>query len=143
MPNHYNHAIHNLFILRYNNILSYCFKFVQLTNLILFGMSYLQNAENKTSTSNIISLAEHLGTRISDHIPETPNRISEDMIKCMSTIYCKLSDPLTMNHGVSSSPISCSSPISSFSPQYQYDMWSPRCRKDSSYDSRLDKPRQG
>lgn len=101
---------------------------------------YLENAETKTSTSNIITLAEHLGTRISDHIPETPNRISEDMIKCMSTIYCKLSDPLTMNHGISSSPISCSSPISSFSPQYQYDMWSPRCRKDFSFDSRLDNP---
>ncbi|KAI3922019.1 hypothetical protein MKX01_005708 [Papaver californicum] len=100
---------------------------------------YPENAENKTSTSNIISLAEHLGTRISDHIPETPNRISEDMIKCMSTIYCKLSDPLTMNR-ISSSPISCSSPISSFSPQYQYDMWSPRCKKDSSFDSRLDNP---
>ncbi|KAI3914419.1 hypothetical protein MKW92_053210 [Papaver armeniacum] len=92
---------------------------------------YLENAETKTSTSNIITLAEHLGTRISDHIPETPNRISEDMIKCMSTIYCKLSDPLTMNHGVSSSPISCSSPISSFSPQYQYDMWSPRIKEFS------------
>ncbi|RZC67056.1 hypothetical protein C5167_010746 [Papaver somniferum] len=101
---------------------------------------YLENAETKTSTSNIITLAEHLGTRISDHIPETPNRISEDMIKCMSTIYCKLSDPLTMNHGISSSPISCSSPISSFSPRYQYDMWSPRCRKDFSFDSRLDNP---
>ncbi|KAI3840987.1 hypothetical protein MKX03_018218 [Papaver bracteatum] len=101
---------------------------------------YLENAVTKTSTSNIITLAEHLGTRISDHIPETPNRISEDMVKCMSTIYCKLSDPLTMNNGVSSSPISCSSPISSFSPQYQYDMWSPRCRKDFSFDSRLDNP---
>ncbi|RZC45579.1 hypothetical protein C5167_038533, partial [Papaver somniferum] len=87
---------------------------------------YLENAETKTSTSNIITLAEHLGTRISDHIPETPNRISEDMVKCMSTIYCKFSDPLTMNNGVSSSPISCSS--------------SPRCRKDFSFDSRLDNP---
>ncbi|OVA05201.1 protein of unknown function DUF547 [Macleaya cordata] len=98
----------------------------------------LENAQN--NTSNVVSLAEHLGTRISDHIPETPNRISEDMIKCMSAIYCKLTDASMVHPGISSSPISCSSPISAFSPLNQYDMWSPRWRKDSSFDSRLDNP---
>lgn len=97
-------------------------------------MEYVQNA-----SSNIISLAEHLGTRISDHIPETPNRLSEDMIKCMSTIYCKLADPpLTLN-GLSS-PNSSLSSVSGFSPRDQGDMWSPGFRNNSSFDVRLDNP---
>ncbi|KAF8410618.1 hypothetical protein HHK36_003150 [Tetracentron sinense] len=101
-------------------------------------LSMLEHAQS--ATTNVISLAEHLGTRISDHVPETPNRISEDMIKCMSAIYCKLADPPLMHHGLSSSPISPLSSMSAFSPQDQSDVWSPRCRKDSSFDARLDNP---
>ncbi|OVA18623.1 protein of unknown function DUF547 [Macleaya cordata] len=96
-------------------------------------LSYMES-----DTPHVISLAEHLGTRIADHVPETPNKISEDMIRCMSAIYCKLSDPPLMNHGISSSPTSSSSSVSEFSPQDQYDIWSPRYRKDSSFDARLD-----
>ncbi|XP_010255002.1 PREDICTED: uncharacterized protein LOC104595798 isoform X2 [Nelumbo nucifera] len=101
-------------------------------------LSMMELAEN--TTSNVISLAEHLGTRITDHIPETPNRISEDMIKCMSTIYCKLAEPLQMQNGLSSSPLSSLSSVSAFSPHNQCDMWSPRCRKDFSFDACLDNP---
>ncbi|XP_058228559.1 uncharacterized protein LOC131336664 isoform X2 [Rhododendron vialii] len=97
-------------------------------------MEYAQNA-----SSNVISLAEHLGTRISDHIPETPNRISEDMIKCMAAIYCKLADPPLTSHGLSS-PSSSLSSMGAFSPKEQYDSWSPGFRKDSSFDVRLDNP---
>ncbi|GFZ18623.1 electron transporter, putative [Actinidia rufa] len=99
-------------------------------------MEYAQNA-----SSNLISLAEHLGTRISDHVhvPETPNKLSEDMIKCMSAIYCKLANPPLTNQGFSS-PNSFLSSTSAFSPKDQCDMWSPRFRKDSSFDVRLDNP---
>lgn len=97
-------------------------------------MEYPQNG-----SSNIISLAEHLGTRISDHVPQTPNRISEDMIRCMSAIFCKLADPALTNHGVSS-PSSSLSSGSAFSPRDQYEMWSPGFRKDSTFDVRLDNP---
>lgn len=95
---------------------------------------YAQNA-----SSNVISLAEHLGTRISDHIPETPNRISEDMIRCMTAIYCKLADPPLTSHSLSS-PSSSLSSMSAFSPKEQCDSWSPGFRKDSSFDVRLDNP---
>lgn len=94
-------------------------------------MEYAQNA-----SSNVISLAEHLGTRISDHVPETPNKLSEDMIKCMCTIYSKLADPPLTNPGLSS-PTSSLSSISAFSPK---DIWSPGFRNDSSFDVRLDNP---
>lgn len=97
-------------------------------------MEYAQNA-----SSNVISLAEHLGTRISDHIPETPNRISEDMIRCMTAIYCKLADPPLTSHSLSS-PSSSLSSMSAFSPKEQCDSWSPGFRKDSSFDVRLDNP---
>ncbi|XP_074309122.1 uncharacterized protein LOC141643733 isoform X1 [Silene latifolia] len=90
------------------------------------------------AASNVISLAEHLGTRISDHIPETANRISEDMVKCMAAIFYKLGEPPSVN-GLSS-PNSSSSSIGAFSPHYQCDAWSPGFGKDSSFDTRLDNP---
>ncbi|EEF40076.1 uncharacterized protein LOC8260588 isoform X2 [Ricinus communis] len=96
-------------------------------------MEYAQNA------SNIISLAEHLGTRISDHVPETPNKVSEDMIRCMSAIYSKLSDPPLTHNGLSS-PNSSLSSMSAYSPRDQSDMWSPGFRNNSSFDVRLDNP---
>ncbi|KAL5704935.1 hypothetical protein ACHQM5_023291 [Ranunculus cassubicifolius] len=99
-------------------------------------LSYLEHVQE--DTTSVISLAEHLGTRISDHVIETPNKLSEDMIKCISAMYCKLADPPLMNDGPSFSPISSLSSIS-FSPQDQSDMWSPH-RKDSSFDARLDNP---
>lgn len=97
-------------------------------------MEYAQNA-----SSSVISLAEHLGTRISDHVSEPPNKISEDMIKCMSMIYCKLADPPLANYGLSS-PTSSLSSISGFSPKDQCDLWSPGFRNESSFDVRLDNP---
>nr|XP_043614911.1 uncharacterized protein LOC122586943 [Erigeron canadensis] len=102
-------------------------------------LSMTEYAQN--NSSNIISLAEHLGTRICDHIPETPNKLSEDIIKCMSAIYCKLADPPHTNHGISS-PTSSLSSMTAFSPKDQSDlMWSPGFRRDSSsFDVRLDNP---
>ena len=93
----------------------------------------------QSTSSNIISLAEHLGTRVSDHIPDTPNRLSEDMIKCMSTIYCKLADPPLTHNGLAS-PSSSLSSVSGFSPREQCDVWSPGFRNNSSFDVRLDNP---
>lgn len=61
------------------------------------------------------------------------------MIKCMSSIYCKLADPPVANNGLSS-PTSSLSSISGFSPKDQCDMWSPGFRNDSSFDVRLDNP---
>ncbi|KAE8707715.1 putative set domain protein [Hibiscus syriacus] len=90
------------------------------------------------NTSNVISLAEHLGTRISDHVPETPNKLSEDMIKYMAAIYCKLAEPPIQNR--LSSPNSSTSSVNAFSPPEQHDMWSPGFGNNSSFDVRLDNP---
>ncbi|KAI4993448.1 hypothetical protein ZWY2020_007761 [Hordeum vulgare] len=48
--------------------------------------------EGKCMDSSIVSLADILGTRIADHVPQTPNKISEDMIKCIAGIYMRLRD---------------------------------------------------
>ncbi|KAH1082183.1 hypothetical protein J1N35_021944 [Gossypium stocksii] len=99
-------------------------------------LSMMEDAQN---APNVISLAEHLGTRISDHVSETPNKLSEDMIKCMSAIYCKLTDPPLVQNSI----LSPNSPISSanaFSPQDHHEMWSPGFRNNSSFDVRLDNP---
>ncbi|KAK7307582.1 hypothetical protein VNO77_40776 [Canavalia gladiata] len=100
-------------------------------------LSMLEYTES--SSSNIISLAEHLGTRISDHVSVAPNKLSEDMVKCISAIYCKLADP-PMTHPGLSSPGSSLSSASAFSIGDQVDMWSPRFRNNSSFDVRLDNP---
>ncbi|KAL9266229.1 hypothetical protein AKJ16_DCAP23152, partial [Drosera capensis] len=97
-------------------------------------MEYAQSA-----TSNVITLAEHLGTNISHHVPETPNRISEDMVKCMSAIFVKLAEPPSMCNGMSS-PNSSSSSIGGVSPHCPSDAWSLGFGKDSSIDTRLDNP---
>ncbi|KAF9592380.1 hypothetical protein IFM89_014550 [Coptis chinensis] len=86
-------------------------------------------------TSSVVSLAEHLGT-----LPEAPNRISEDLIKCISAIYCRVCDPPLLHHGLSSSPSSSLSSESVFSPQDHYNSWSPCRRKDSSFDAYLENP---
>ncbi|XP_047155280.1 uncharacterized protein LOC124826489 [Vigna umbellata] len=100
-------------------------------------LSMLEYAQS--SSTNILSLAEHLGTRISDHVAVTPNKLSEDMVKCISAIYCKLADP-PMTHPGLSSPSSSLSSTSAFSIGDQDDMWSPRFKNNSSFDVRLDNP---
>ncbi|KAI7740526.1 hypothetical protein M8C21_024438, partial [Ambrosia artemisiifolia] len=93
------------------------------------------------TSSNVTSLAEHLGTKITDHIHMTPNKVSEDMVKCISAIYCKLADPTLPNHGLSS-PTSSLSSMNTFSPKNLPDMmWGPGFRRDSSsFDVQLDNP---
>lgn len=96
--------------------------------------------EGDTGASGMISLAEYLGTNVADHIPETPNNLSEEMVRCMAGIYCRLADPPLVHHGSSSSPSSSFSSTSAISPQYVGDMWSPKYRREATLDSRLINP---
>ncbi|KAL0334778.1 UNVERIFIED_CONTAM: hypothetical protein Sradi_4689700 [Sesamum radiatum] len=54
-------------------------------------LSMLERIQDCTSDTN---LAENLGSSFPDRVRETPNWLSEEMIKCISTIYFHLSDPL-------------------------------------------------
>ncbi|GMJ06977.1 hypothetical protein like AT5G66600 [Hibiscus trionum] len=94
-------------------------------------LSMLEKAQMNASIG--LSLADHFGTDISHRVPRTPNWLSEEMIKTISTIYCELADPPLNNHGNFSSPISHSSSVD--------DMWStPRCGKFSSLNFHVDSP---
>ncbi|KAM0853046.1 hypothetical protein ACQ4PT_051357 [Festuca glaucescens] len=101
--------------------------------------SFLEEGETGT-TSGVVSLADYLGTNVADHIPETPNNLSEEMVRCMAGVYCKLADPPLVHHRPSSSPTSSFSSTSVVSPQYLGDMWSPNCRREATLDSRLINP---
>lgn len=86
------------------------------------------------------SLAEHMGASIADHVPLTPSRLSEDIIRCICAIYCKLSTSPTQQMELLASPTPSVSSSSTFSPQDACDSWSPRCHLEagtspSSYDS--------
>jgi hypothetical protein len=96
--------------------------------------------EGEATTSGVVSLADYLGTNVADHIPETPNNLSEEMVRCMAGVYCKLADPPLVHHRPSSSPTSSYSSTSVVSPQYLGDMWSPDCRREATLDSRLINP---
>ncbi|KAE8690741.1 hypothetical protein F3Y22_tig00110893pilonHSYRG00418 [Hibiscus syriacus] len=67
-------------------------------------LSMLEQAQ--MDTSNGYSSAEHFGTGIDDHVTETPNWLSEEMIKSISAIYCELADPPLINRDYLASPIS-------------------------------------
>ncbi|MBA0642743.1 hypothetical protein Goklo_027086 [Gossypium klotzschianum] len=103
-------------------------------------LSMLEQAQMDTSSG--FSLAEHLGTSINDHVTETSNWLSEEMVKSISAIYCELADPPLINHDYLPSPISHSSPVDVVTSQGQGDtnMWSPKCGKFSSFNSHFDNP---
>lgn len=78
------------------------------------------------------SFAEHVATvKSTDHASPTPNRLSEEMVKCITAIYCQLAEPPLFNYGLPTSRISFSS-MSEFPPQYQHDRV-PQYRRSSSY----------
>ncbi|XP_073127519.1 uncharacterized protein [Henckelia pumila] len=96
----------------------------------------LERVQDSTSNSN---LAESLGSRFPNRVRENPNWISEEMIKCISTIYCHLSDPdPSVDHGSNSSPHT--SPQSKFSSQGQLDLSSFSCEENSSCNSWVNNP---
>lgn len=74
-------------------------------------LSMLEHAQGDY-TSNLNSLGEHLRKNFQDCILETPNGISEGMIKSISSIYVELVEPPLVNRGFPSlsSPVSDSSP---------------------------------
>lgn len=91
--------------------------------------------EGKCMEPGVVSLADILGTRVADHVPQTPNKISEDMIRCIAAIYIRLRDvpSAAAQHAFFPSPCSSFSSASGLSSKYTADVWSwsPRCRRES------------
>ncbi|XP_038682438.1 uncharacterized protein LOC119982905 [Tripterygium wilfordii] len=83
---------------------------------------------------------DHIGTCTCNHGLETPNDLSKEIIKCISSIYCELTDPPLINLDYSSSPISYSSSVNGSPAQGQGNTRSPQSRKFSSFNSKFDNP---
>ncbi|KAI7748068.1 hypothetical protein M8C21_012857 [Ambrosia artemisiifolia] len=79
------------------------------------SLSSRTNHPEKRATDDLsnISLSEHRDICMS------ANRLSEEMVKCISTIYCQIADPPLLNHGFFSS-------VGDSSPQREFVMWSPQ-----------------
>ncbi|KAK6939146.1 protein of unknown function DUF547 [Dillenia turbinata] len=64
-------------------------------------------------------------------------KFSEDMISCMSSIYCQLAEPPLAHGGHLASPMSSLSSSSTFSTQKHNDSWSPQCSEETTVHCRL------
>ncbi|KAK6130573.1 hypothetical protein DH2020_035665 [Rehmannia glutinosa] len=86
--------------------------------------------EKKSAYFRHRSLGDHLGNSRIDDALICPDRLSEDIIRCISSIYCKLANPARTHKGnsVSSTSSFCSS--STFSPRNLSGSWSPQCNDE-------------
>ncbi|XP_018627456.1 uncharacterized protein [Nicotiana tomentosiformis] len=100
-------------------------------------LSMLEHAQPSTSNG---SLTEYIVTSCSNHYHKSPSQLSEEMIKCISAIYCQLAVPPFLGHDLSSSPISVSSSTLESFPEAQTDMQGQKCRENSSSDSLTNYP---
>ncbi|RVW51187.1 hypothetical protein CK203_084687 [Vitis vinifera] len=75
------------------------------------------------------SLGEYFGASHIDHTLHTPDKLSEDIVQCISSIYCKLANPHSSSAGFSVSSTSSLSSTSTFSVQNLFDTWSPHCNE--------------
>lgn len=80
-------------------------------------LSMLEHTQQSTSNRSL-----HLTSCSNNLYDNSPSRLSEEMIKCISAIYCQLADPPLSSHDLSSSPISVSSSTLESFPQAQSDM---------------------
>ncbi|KAL5221207.1 hypothetical protein ABZP36_025920 [Zizania latifolia] len=81
------------------------------------------------SSSGRSSLANFLSASIAEYVPKIACKLSEDIIRCISAVYCKLASQPSQDVAdieTLSTP-SFSSSSSTFSLKHRVDSWSPRC----------------
>lgn len=100
-----------------------------------FATQHLQGRERTDSGHRI--LADYLGASHMLSDLSTPDRISEEIVRCISSIYCKLSNTSQSNAGIPTSPISSFSSSSIFSSNNPCDSWSPLCSEDATMNLRF------
>ncbi|XP_020572988.1 uncharacterized protein LOC110019596 [Phalaenopsis equestris] len=80
----------------------------------------------RKSRSDHHTLADYLGTNIQDHISGTTFMISEDIIKCISSICCKLTSSRKKHMELLPSSSSSSNSSVLLSPENLCNSWSPQ-----------------
>nr|GEV50736.1 hypothetical protein [Tanacetum cinerariifolium] len=105
----------------------------QIASAIPYSLS---RKERKATRSSHRSLGDHLGTPCTDNAPlDGPDRLSEDIIRCITSIYCKLGDQNQSQTGLSGS--SSSSSGTSYTKNIS-DTWSPYCNEDATWENKQD-----
>ncbi|XP_042374365.1 uncharacterized protein LOC121967910 isoform X1 [Zingiber officinale] len=74
------------------------------------------------------SLADHLGTSVTHRVPEICCRLSEEILRCIAAIYCKLASRPPHNIDLLDSPTPSVSSTSTLSTRDPGDGWSPGFR---------------
>ncbi|KAJ4844462.1 hypothetical protein Tsubulata_046166 [Turnera subulata] len=90
--------------------------------------------DEKNGDSGRRSLADHLGAASFFNHVIASDRLSEDIVRCISSIYCRISNPLEGHAVLSGSPASSLSSSSIFSSQNPCDKSSPHCNDDTTVD---------
>ncbi|XP_069153598.1 uncharacterized protein [Solanum lycopersicum] len=89
-------------------------------------------AGEKLTDSAHRSLADHLTASRMDDLLSYPDRLSEEIVKCISCIYCKFANPnILAPKGLSVSSTSSLSSSSTFSPRNLSGSWSSHHNEES------------
>ncbi|KAG9128622.1 hypothetical protein Leryth_017109 [Lithospermum erythrorhizon] len=82
--------------------------------------------EKLRSHSGHRSLADHLGASRMDDALKSPDKLSEDIVRCISSIYCRLADPRPAEKEFPASSSSSSTSSSGiYTPKNLSGSWSP------------------
>ncbi|XP_041017679.1 uncharacterized protein LOC121259929 isoform X2 [Juglans microcarpa x Juglans regia] len=84
----------------------------------------------KKADSGHRCLAYHLAASCLDNSFNSPDRLSEDIVRCISSIYCKLANRPPNHLGLPASPISSLSSSTICSSKNPCDSWSPHGNED-------------
>lgn len=98
--------------------------------------------EKQSACSRHRSLAEHLGNSCIDDARICPDRLSGDIIRCISSIYFKLSNPAPTYKGCSVSSTSSFCSSSTLSPRNLSGSWSPQCNEQVTENSDVEGVKQ-
>ena len=94
--------------------------------------------ERKTGRCSHRSLGDHLETPTDDALLDGPDVLSEDTIRCISLIYCKLGDQNRSRIGPSVSSASSLSSSGSYCTRNLSDTWSPYCNEEATWDGKYE-----
>uniref|UniRef100_A0A0A9CYQ8 Ternary complex factor MIP1 leucine-zipper domain-containing protein n=1 Tax=Arundo donax TaxID=35708 RepID=A0A0A9CYQ8_ARUDO len=96
-----------------------------------FNLPTVSNSVVSKSGSRHSSLVNFLSASISDYVPKISCKLSEDILSCIASVYCKLSSTQSQDADRMTSPSPSVSSSSTFSPRRRNDSWSPRYNLDS------------
>ena len=118
-------SLHQIF----KNILILPSNIMFLTGNISLNFGILQ--EISRSASKHSSLVNFLSASISEYVPKISCKLSEDILSCIASVYCKLASTPSQDADSVTSPSPSVSSSSTFSLRRRNDSWSPRYNFDA------------